>query len=72
MSTIENNKIYLFINIIFYILLLRKSKKEVFLICTSPPSIIPVLILILKIKNFYKTQNIKKALLCQDIYPDFL
>lgn len=53
-------------------LIFRKIKKEVFLICSSPPIIIPPLIFILKCKSFYRKQNIKKVLLCQDIYPDCL
>ena len=53
-------------------LIFKKRKKEVYLICTSPPIILPPLILITKLKDLFRKKIIKKVLLCQDIYPDFL
>ncbi len=53
-------------------LIFKKRKKEVYLICTSPPIILPPLILIAKLKDLFRKKIIKKVLLCQDIYPDFL
>ncbi len=53
-------------------LFFKKRKKETFLICTSPPVILPPIILITKIKELFKRKIIKKVLLGQDIYPDLL
>ncbi len=53
-------------------LFFKKRKKEVFLICTSPPIILPPIILITKLKELFKRKIIKKVLLGQDIYPDLL
>ena len=53
-------------------LFFKKKSREVLLICTSPPVILPPLIFLSRLKDILSRKYSKKILLAQDIYPDIL